>query len=102
MSRLETRLQRYDLRRELSAVRQFSQRTGERPRVPGGRQPSAGHRRETERSDFFDLNDGLALIRPAIQTRIVRQLQFMTLRTYGHAGRRDPQLLRAALVSSGP
>ena len=54
------------------------------------------------RLDFFHLNDGLALIGPAIQTGIVRQLQFMALRTHGHAGRSDPQLLGPALVASRP
>ena len=52
------------------------------------------------RSDFFDLNDGLALIGSAIQTGIVRQLQFVTLRAHGHAGRGHPQLLGPALVTS--
>src|ERR1044071_551917 len=91
---LETRvnnrwhLQRYEMRRELSAVRQFSQRTGRwrDPAALGGAPAAAGRaRRETAHSDFFHLNDGLAFVRPAIETGIMRELQFMTLGAHRHA-----------------
>jgi hypothetical protein len=53
------------------------------------------------RLDFFDLNNGLALIGPAIQTGVMGEFEFVTLRTDRHPRRGDPQFLRAALVASG-
>ena len=53
------------------------------------------------RSDFFDLNDGLALIGPAIQAGVVWKLEFVTLGTHRHTRRGDPQFLCATLVASG-
>jgi hypothetical protein len=96
-------LQRYEMRRELSAVRQFSQRTGRwrDPAALGGAPAAAGRaRRETAHSDFFHLNDGLAFVRPAIETGIMRELQFMTLGAHRHARWGDAQLLSAALITS--
>jgi hypothetical protein len=52
------------------------------------------------RSNFFDLNDGLALIGPAIQAGVMRQLEFMTLRTDRHPRWGDPQFLCPSLVAS--
>lgn len=52
--------------------------------------------------DFFDLDDGLALIGSAIEAGVMRQLEFVTLRAHGHARRCDSQFLRAPLVASGP
>ena len=53
------------------------------------------------RLDFFDLNDGLALIGPAIQTGVMGKLEFVALRTDRHPRRGDPQFLCPALVASG-
>ena len=50
---------------------------------------------------FFDLDDGLTLVGPAVQAGVMRQLEFVTLRAYGHTGRRNAQFLCPALVSSG-
>ena len=51
---------------------------------------------------LFDLNDRLALIRSAIQARVMRQLDLVALWTDGHARGCDAQFLRAPLVSSFP
>ena len=51
---------------------------------------------------LFDLDDRLALIRSAIQAGVMRQLDFMALRTDGHARRCDPQFLCTPLVASFP
>jgi hypothetical protein len=50
---------------------------------------------------FFDLDDGFPLVGPAIQTRVMRQLEFVALWAHGHTGRRDPKFLCPALVASG-
>ena len=91
------------MRRELSAVGQFSQRmavarSGLISAWAGAAGPAP---REPRRSDFFHLNDSLALVRPAVETRIVRELQFVTLGTHRHAWRGDAQLLCASLIASG-
>jgi hypothetical protein len=51
---------------------------------------------------FFDLDDRLALVRSAIQTGVMRQLDLVALRTDGHARRGDAQFLCAPLVASFP
>ena len=61
---------------------------------------SNGLRGTGGRSDFFDLNDGLALIGPAIQASVMRKLEFMTLWTDRHPRWGDPQFLRPSLVAS--
>jgi hypothetical protein len=51
---------------------------------------------------FFDLDDRLALVRSAIQTGVMRQLDLVALRADGHAWRGDAQFLCAPLVASFP
>ena len=51
---------------------------------------------------LFDLDDRLALIRSAIQTGVMRQLDLVALRTDGHARWCDAQFLCASLVASFP
>ncbi len=53
-------------------------------------------------SSLFDLNDGLALVCPAIQAGVMRQFQFMALRAHGHPWRRHTQFLRATFIASCP
>jgi len=49
---------------------------------------------------LFDLDDRLTLIGSTIQTGVMRQLDFVALRTDGHARRSDAQFLCPALVAS--
>ena len=49
---------------------------------------------------FLDLNNGLAFVGAAIQTRIMRQLELMALWTHGHSWWGHAQLLGTALIAS--
>ena len=53
------------------------------------------------RLNFLYLNDRLALVGSAIQAGVMRELEFMTLRTDGHARGCHPQFLSAPLIASG-
>lgn len=57
---------------------------------------------QRDQLDFFDLNDGFAFIGAAVQTGVVRELQFVALRADRHTRRCYPQFLSATLVASRP